>query len=220
MNAIRIVLFFFLCILMLSLIHQVNAIEPAWTYPVNGVEIGNIAVSSDGNTILVAADQLLFFSKDGTLIKKEPYAEKVAITPSGRFAVASFGDTLKFYRSPITTGTPDPRQLVKIWESVLPNYIHSFEITDDGRTIVAATEGNGVHIITTETENMVSNNTLTNIFFRISHDGNRIVGISADKIRVYNRNFKIAKNYPLASVLQPEFMALSQTIPLMVYNDG
>ena len=55
----------------------VHAIEPAWIYPINGVEIGNIAVSSDGSTIIVAAGNLWFFSKNGTLLKKEPYAQKV-----------------------------------------------------------------------------------------------------------------------------------------------
>jgi len=220
MNTSRIVQVFFICILTISLIPQVQAIEPAWVYPLNGVEIGNIAVSSDGSTIVVAADQLLFFLKDGTLVKKEPYAQKVVLTPSGRYAVSSFADTLKFYRSPITTGSPDPRELDKIWESSLPNLIHSIDMTDNGRTIVAATEGNGIYFITTETEKMVSNDTLSNTIIRISHDGSRIVGISADKIRVYSSNAKVSKNYNPASILEPEFMFLSQTIPLMVYNDG
>jgi hypothetical protein len=220
MNTMRKVPVFVLFILIVSLFPPVHAIEPEWIYPMNGVEIGNIAVSTDGSTIIVAAGNLWFFSKDGTLLKKETNAQKVVLTPDGRFAVSSFGGTLNFFRAPLTTGSTDPRQLNRIWESDLPNRIRSVDITDNGRTIVAATEGNGIFIITTETQKVFSNNTLSNTFFKISHDGSRIVGISADKIRIYSTNAKVSKNYNLASNLEPRFMALSQTIPLMVYNDG
>jgi WD40 repeat protein len=220
MNILRKVHLLFFCILVISLIPMIQAIEPTWTYTTNDAEIGNIAVSSDGSTIVVAAHQLWFFSKDGTLLKKEPYAEKVVLTPSGRYAVSFFGDTIYFFRAPLTTGSPDPKQLNKIWESSLPNLVRSVEVTDDGRTIVAATEGNGIFIITTETQKSVSNSTSYDTIFKISHDGSRIVGISADKIRVYSSNAKTSKNYNIASNLEPEFMFLSQTIPLIVYNDG
>ena len=220
MDIKRTVPVFFLFFLMVSLFPQVHAIEPEWTYPMNGVEIGNIAVSTDGSTIIVAAGNLWFFSKDGTLLKKEANAQKVVLTPDGRFAVSSFGGTINFFMAPLTTGSPDPGQLNKIWETDLPNRIRSVDITDNGRTIVAATEGNGIFIITTETQTIFSNNSLSNSFFKISHAGGRIVGISADKIRIYGTNAKVSKNYNLASVVEPDFMFLSQTIPLMVYNDG
>jgi WD40 repeat protein len=56
--------------------------------------------------------------------------------------------------------------------------------------------------------------------FGISHDGRRIVGISADIIRVYGSNAKVSRSYNPKSVSPPDFMVFSQTVPLMVFNDG
>ena len=220
MNTLRIVQALLLLLLTVSLFPFVQAIEPAWIYPINDTKIGNIAISSDASTIIVAAENLWIFSKDGTLIKKEPYGESVVLTPNGRYAASFFGNTIYFFSTPLTTGTPDPKQLNKVWEYEVSNPVLSVDITDSGNTIVAATSGNGVCIITTQPQKFVSNNTFPNTLVRISHDGGRIVGLSTDKIRLYGSNAKPSKTYNLASVTQPDFMALSQTVPLMVYNDA
>jgi hypothetical protein len=168
----------------------------------------------------VAAKNLWIFSKDGTLVKKEPFAQKVVLTPNGRYVASSYGNIVYFYRTPLTAGPPDPRQLNEVWESVLPNQVRSIEITDDGSIIVAATEGNGVFIITTAIQKISSSNSFTNALIRISHDGSRIVGISTDAIHLYNTNAIVYQSYSLTSIAEPKFLALSQTVPLMVFNDG
>jgi len=211
---------FLVLLLIASIIPAVQATEPSWVYPITGGEIGNIAVSSDGSTIVVAAGTLWIFSKNGTYIKKEPWGKTVVLAPNGRYAASFLGSTLYFFRSLTMTGSPDPGQLNKIWEYSVPNQVLSVDITDDGSTIVAATEGDGIFIITTSTQKISSSKTFPNTLIRISHDGRRIVGISADKIRVYSSNAKVYQTYSLTSVAQPRFLALSQTTPLMIFNDG
>ena len=220
LNTLRIVQVFFILLLTVSLIPVVNAIEPAWIYPMKDAEIGNIAVSADGSTIVVSADNLWIFSKNGTFIKKEPYGKTVVLTPNGRYAASFLGGTIYFFRSPLTTGSSDPKELNRVWEYSFPNPVRSIDITDDGTTIAGATESNGIFIITTLSQKVVSSNLFPNILFGISHDGRRIVGISADMIRVYGSNAKVSRSYNPKSVSQPGFMVFSQTVPLMVFNDG
>lgn len=220
MNTLRIVLVVLLCILAVSFIPMVRAVEPAWTYSINESAISTITVSSDGSTIIVAADTLWIFSKDGTLLKKEPYGDDVVLTPSGRYAVSSFGSNIYFFSTPLTTGPPDPKQLTRIWEYECPYPVRSIDITDDGKTVVAATQGSSIFFITTATKDVAGNNEFNNFILRISHDGSRIVGISSDTVRLFSRNGKVSKSYSLGSTNQPGFALLSQTVPLMVFNDG
>lgn len=200
--------------------------EPIWIYPTNDTKIGNVAVSSDGSTIIVAAEHLLIFTKNGILINKEPVGESVVLTPNGRFAASFTGGTVYFFRSPLTTGSSDPQQLKRVWEYSFPNPVLSIDITDDGNTIAGTTSGNGIFLITTplqnetSTPNVISNDDFSNTIFKISHGGGRIAGISSDKIRLYDSKARATKNYTPLSVFQPDFMFLSQTVPLMVYNDG
>jgi len=220
MNTLRIVLVVLLCILAISCIPMVQAVEPAWTFPVNESTISTIAVSSDGSTIIVATDVLWIFSKGGTLLKKEPYGDNVVLTPSGKYAVSSFGGTIYFFSIPLTAGPPDPKYMTKIWEYEFDNRVRSIDITDDGSLVVGATDGMGIFFITTLTQNRTGNDHFYNYMVRISHDGSRIVGISLDTVRLFSRNGKISKSFILNSAVQPGFALLSQTVPLIVFNDG
>jgi len=220
MNTQRIVQVLLILLLTVSLIPKVHAIEPAWIYPMNNVDIGNIAVSYDGSTIIVAAGDLWIFSRDGTLIKKEPFGESVVITPDGRYAASFFGSIIYFFRTPLTTGSPDPKQLNMTWEYNCPDHVRSLDITEDGSTIGASTTGNVILIISTSTQNVASSDLFPNTIFGMPHSGWWIAGISADTIRVYNSNAIVTGTYNTASVSQPDVMVLSQTIPLMVFNDG
>jgi WD40 repeat protein len=98
--------------------------------------------------------------------------------------------------------------------------VRSIDLTDDGSMVVAATDGAGIIFITTATRNITGNNAFYNAILRISHDGSRIVGISADTVRLFSRNGKVSKSYSRDSSAQPRFALLSQTVPLMVFNDG
>jgi hypothetical protein len=221
MNTLRILLVVLLCILAVSFIPGVQALEPSWTYSLtNKSTISNIAVSSDGSTIIVAADTLWVFSKYGNLIKKETYGDNVVLTPSGRFAASSFGGIIYFFSTPLTTGTSDPNQLTKMWDYEFRDPVRSIGITDDGSTVVVATQGMGIYFMTPGTRNIIGNDQFYNHIVRISANGNRIAGISADTVRLYNTNGKISKSYVMKSTSQPDFAFLSQTVPLMVFNNG
>ena len=203
----------------LSPVPRAQALAPAWNYTMSAPVISDVAVSNDGATIAIAAGKLFIFSKDGDLIREEPYADRIVLTPDGKYAASSFGNTLYFFRSPLIVNSSD-QKLVKIWDYEFTLPIRSIDMPDDGSTIVATTEGSGIYIISTADQKQYSNKTFENAIFRISHDRRRIVGISADKLRLYSTNGRVSKSYNLASVAQPEFMLLSQTLPLIIYNDG
>lgn len=206
-------------IVVLSPVPRAQALAPAWNYSMATPVISDVAVSNDGATIIVAAGKLFIFSKNGDLIKQEPYGDKVVLTPDGRYAASSFGSTLYFFRTPLIINSTD-QQLVKIWDYEFTTPVRSIDMPDAGSTIAATTEGSSIYIFTTVDQKLYSDKTFENAIFKISHDRRRIVGISADKLRLYSTNARVSKSYNLASVSQPEFMFLSQTIPLIIYNDG
>jgi hypothetical protein len=80
----------------------------------------------------------------------------------------------------------------------------------------------GMFLIRTATKDMASSQEFYNAVMRISHDGSRIVGVSADTVRLYNRNAKVSKTFVMKNITSnnPDFVLLSQTVPLMVFNDG
>jgi WD40 repeat protein len=83
---------------------------------------------------------------------------------------------------------------------------------------LVTTQGLGIFFITTTTQEIASNDASFNAITRIY--GSRIVGISSDSFRLYSRNGKISQSYNLKSTNNPDFMFLSQSVPLMVFNDG
>jgi WD40 repeat protein len=223
MNTQRTIQVILLCILAISCIPVVRAVEPAWTYSTtNESVISTIGVSSDGSTIIVAADRLWIFSKDGTLLKKEQYGDNVVVTPSGRYAASSFGDTVYFFSTPLTAGPSDPKKLTKMWEHQFSDPVRSIDLTDDGSIVVVKTQGMGMFLIKTDTKDISSSAEFYNAVLRISHDGSRIVGISADTVHLYGRNAKVSKTFVMKNITSnnPDFVLLSQTVPLMVFNDG
>jgi WD40 repeat protein len=216
-HIVVVVLFYILAV---AFIPIVQAFEPAWTYQINESTISNIAVSSDGSTIIAAADRLWIFSKDGILQKKEQFGNKVVLTPSGRYAVSSFGGTIYFFSTPLTTGISDPKKMTKMWDMEFSDPVRFIDITDSGSMIVVAMQGTGIYFITTETKNTLWNYTMSNPIIRLSHDGSRIVGIADETINLYNTyNARVSKSYIIHTMHNPEFVFLSQTVPLMVFNE-
>jgi WD40 repeat protein len=214
---VRIALFWVLAASLISIVH---AFEPAWTYTINESTISNVAVSSDGSTIIVAADSIWIFSKDGTLQKKEKYGDKVALTPSGRFAVSSFGGIIYFFSTPLTPGPSDPKKMTKMWDYEFSSPVRYIDITDSGSKVLVATQGLGFFIFSTETGKITSNASVSNALLRISHDGNRIVGIVDNTINIFNtNNAKVSKSYNVNTMHNPEFVLLSQTVPLIVFDE-
>lgn len=223
MNRRQIVLTLLVFILAISFIPAVQAVEPAWTYSItNESAISTITVSADGSTIIVAADTLWIFSKDGVLQKKEKYGDKVIVNPTGRYAASSFGGTVYFFSTPLTAGPPDPKTMTRMWEYEFSDPVRSIDMTDDGSMVVVTTQGMGMFLIRTATKEVASSQEFYNALMRISHDGSRIVGISAETVRIYGRNAKVSKTVVMKNITSanPDFMLLSQTVPLMVFNDG
>jgi WD40 repeat protein len=223
MNTRWIILVILFWSLAVSCIPAVLAVEPSWTYSItNESKISAIAVSSDGSTIIVAADSLWIFSKDGFLQKNEKYGDKVVLAPSGRYAASSFGGTVYFFSTPLTTGTPDPSTMAKMWEYECSDPVRSIEMTDDGSVVIVRTQGTAWYILKPLTKEMSSSNEFYNAILKISHDGSRIVGISGDTVRLYSRNGKVTKKIVMENITSSDiaFTFLSQTVPLMVFNNG
>lgn len=217
----HIVLVVFFCILVVSFIPVVRASEPAWTYTINNEStISDIAVSSDGSTIIVAADTLWIFSKDGTFQKKEKYGDKIALSSSGRYAVSSFGSTIYFFSTPLSTGPSNPKKLTKMWDYDFSAPVRYIDITDSASKVLVTTEGPGFFIISTDPMRVDSNGTAFNNKIRISHDGSRVVGTSDNTINLFNSyNGAFLKRYVIKTMHNPKFMLLSQTVPLMVFDE-
>jgi WD40 repeat protein len=221
MTRLHILLIVLYCIFAVSLIPMVRASEPAWTYTINNEStISDIAVSSDGSTIIVAADSLWIFSKDGTFQKKEKYGDKIALTPSGRYAVSSFGGTIYFFSTPLSTGQPDPKKLTKMWDYDFSAPVRYIDITDSASKVLIRTEGPGFFIFSTDTMRIDSNGSAFNNNIRLSHDGSRVVGTSDNTINLFNSyNGAFSKRYVINTMHNPKFMLLSQTVPLMVFDE-
>ena len=134
----------FIIIFLLAIIPPAHAVEPVWTYTSPGNEIGGVSVSADGSAIAVAGGKIWLFSRKGTLLAKEPFGDQVVITPGGSSLVASYWSTLYlFKRTTSPAGSESPLQ--KLWEISLPAEVRSIDISDNGNSIVASTQGGGTY---------------------------------------------------------------------------
>ena len=167
---------FLILVFILFPVPSAHAAEPLWTYASTGDEIGGVSISSDGSTVAVAAGKIWLFSKNGTLLVKEPYGDKVILTPDGSYLISSYSDSLyKFKR--IKTSGESESPLQKMWDRSLTGTIRSIDVTDDGKTIVAALEHGGTFIYDTNGK-MVGGSKIFTAIIRISSRGEQIVGLS------------------------------------------
>jgi hypothetical protein len=203
-----------LCIVVF-LVFPVMAIEPTWKYSEPGATIGGVTLSSDGSSIAVAAEKIWFFSKNGTLISKEPYGDKLAMTPDGSAMVSSYSSILYLFRK-----DPGKKQgpMSEVWETQLDHNVISLVIADDGDTIALTMEGSGLMIYSADGSVSGSNESYFPLV-KISGDGRYIEGISHQGLTTYANNGEYVDDYDLSIVSQPKTMALSSGGDICVFND-
>jgi WD40 repeat protein len=217
-------IFFLVLAFLLSTIPPARAAEPLWTYSSPGDEIGGVTISPDDSAIAVAGGKIWLFSKDGTLLTKEPYGDQVIFTPDGSLLVSSYSDTLyKFKR--ITPLKESESPLQKIWETALPGTIHDIAVSDDANTIVASLNLAGIYIFDSAGK-MVGGNESRTTITRISSSGDRIIGASQGALCRYSRD-AICSRTEEGIIGQeswvgpmPDFLELTGSGSVAVFNQG
>lgn len=210
-------IFLLLVVSMSVLFPMTDALEPIWTYPSGGATLGNVAISSDGSMIVVPAGKIWVFSNDGTLVTKEPFGNDVAMTSNGEYLASSFGSTVYFFKKMYADNQIKP---VKMWEYSLPDSIRSVDISSDGNLILAAMNGMAVHTIDTTTQEISSNDEEYNTLIAFSGDGDSIVGISPDRIQIYDTAMSPLDTYDITTSSVPLGLVLPQSGTAIVFGDG
>jgi WD40 repeat protein len=208
---------FLILVFLIAVIPPASAAEPLWTYSSPGSEIGGVTVSSDGSAIAVAGGKIWLFSKTGTLLAKEPFADQVVITPGGSSLVASYSSMLyQFKRITSPQGSESPLQ--KIWETELPAAVRSIDVSDDGRTIVVSAQGTGTYFYDS-TGKRVGGDERYNALIRVSSTGGRIVGVSPGLLCLYSRTGICSKSKEGVVGTEPDFLELTSSGNIAVFND-
>jgi WD40 repeat protein len=215
---------FLILVINLSIITIAHAEEPLWTYSSPGNEIGGVTISSDGSAIAVAGGKIWLFSKNGTLLAKEPFGDQVIFTPDGSYLISSYSDSLyEFKRGNPSNKSESPIQ--KIWETSLPATIHYIDVSDDGKTIVASLNQAGIYIYDS-TGKMVGGNASITTITRISSRGDLIIGVSQGVLCRYSRK-AVCTRTEEGIVGQesrigpmPDFFELTSSGTVAVFNQG
>jgi len=208
---------YLILVFFISTIPSAHAVEPVWKSSCTGCEIGGISISSDGSAIAVGGGKIWLFSNKGTLLTKEPYGDQVIFIPDGSSLVSSHGSILYLFKRKLSPEGSES-QLQKIWETSLPAPVRSIDISDDGKTIVASVNGAGTYIYAS-TGKMIGGDERYNALIRISSTGGRIVGVSQGVLCLYSRAGKCLKFEDGVVGAQPDFMELTSTGSIAVFND-
>ena len=198
----------------------VQARTPDWNYSTPDSVIGGIAVSSKGDLITAAAEKVLFFTRTGTLLGKEPFGTTLVMTPDGNYTASEYFSTLYFFKNPLPAGTADQQKATKVWDYALTQKVRSLSISNDGSTLVAQTLGKDVFILTTKTIVANGNNDEVDSLVKISPGGTRIIGISQTALHSYSKNGEITRTSDLTTFSEPHTMLLNSGGTSAVFNDG
>ncbi len=197
-----------------------GAREPDWNYSTVETEIGSVAVSPDGSLIVVGAERVLFFSRDGTLLGKEPYGTSVLMSADGKYTASVYFATLYFFKNPVPGGPADQQMRVKLWERELTEQVYSLDMSRDGSLIVGQTLKRGIFVINTRTSTVEGNNSRIISMIKISPDGSRIIGISRSEIQSYTLSGRLTHTADLTTFSAPHTVLLPLNGTFVVFNDG
>jgi len=197
-----------------------QAREPDWNYSTVETEIGSVAVSPDGSLIAVGAERVLFFSRDGTLLGKEPYGTSVLMSADGKYTASVYFATLYFFKNPVPGGPADQQMRVKLWERELTEQVYSAEMSRDGSLIVGQTLKRGIFVINTRTSTIEGNNSRIISTIKISPDGSRIIGISQSEVQSYTLSGRLTHTADLTTFSTPHTVLLPVNGTFAVFNDG
>ena len=211
MKKIPLSLFIILAVLLSVL--PVHAMDAIWTYSTAGTKIESVSVSADGSAIAVGAEKVLLFSKNGELLAKEPYGDKVLITPNGGYLLSSFGSSLYFFQRDATKSS-----FQKKWDYELPMRVRSIDMSDDGKIIVASSESRGTYIFSSAGK-LTGGNGNYSALVRVSPDGQRILGASTLALCRYSSTGTgtCFENASIGSV--PDVMEMTGGGATVVFND-
>jgi WD40 repeat protein len=202
------------------LVPLVQARAPDWNYSSPDSVIGGISLSSKGTLIAAAAEKVLFFTSNGTLLGKEPFGSTLVMTPDGKYSASEYFSTLYFFKNPLPAGTADQQKATKMWEYALPQKVRTLSLSNDGSTLVAQTLGYDVFILNTGTTVAKGNNDEVDSLVNIAADGTRIIGISQTALHSYSKNGEITRTSALTTFSQPHTLLLSSGGSSAVFNDG
>ena len=203
-----------------ALVPLAQARAPDWNYSSPDSVIGGIAISSKGDLIAAAAEKLLFFTRTGTLLGKEPFGNTLVMTPDGKYSASEYFSTLYFYKNPLPAGPADQPKATKAGEYEFLQKIRSLSISNDGNTLVAQTLEKDVVIFNTRTAIAKINDEEVDSLVKISADGTRIIGISQTALHSYSKNGEITRTSDLTTFSLPHTMLLSSGGTSTVFNDG
>lgn len=207
-------------VLVMLVVLPTQAREPDWNYSTAEKDIGSMAVSPDGSLIAVGAEQVHFFSRDGTLLGKEPYGTSVLMSSDGKYTASVYFATLYFFKNPVPGGPADQQMRVKLWERELTGQIYSLDMSRDGSLIVGQTTGRGIFIINTRTNAVDGNNSRIISTIKISPDGSRIIGISLSEVQSYTLSGRLTHTADLTTFSTPHTVLLPVNGTFAVFNDG
>jgi len=203
----------FIILVVLLAVPPVQAMDPIWTYSTTGNRIGGVTVSSDGSAIAAGAEKILLFSRNGTLLAKEPYGEQVLFTPNGMYLISSYGSTLYFFQRNATKSS-----FQKKWDYDLPGIVRSIDISDDGTTIAASAGAGGTYVVTGAGK-LTGGNTNYSAVVRISPYGQTIVGASSVALYRYSSTGTAFLYDNVSMISQPDVMEITGSGDWVVYND-
>jgi hypothetical protein len=195
------------------------AISATWTYSEPGTTIGGISVSSNGDSVAVAAGKIWLLSGKGSLLDKEPFGDNVVFTPDGTTLISSYANTIyQFKRIKTPNATQSP--LEKLWDASLPATIRSIDVSNDGKTIVTSLDSSGTYVYSS-TGQMVGGSKRYSSLIRVSSNGGRIVGVSQGFLCIFSRTGTGACSKSEDDVVgsTPDEMILTTTGNIAVFND-
>jgi WD40 repeat protein len=215
----RLTVFIILLISILSLVPYVQALEPAWNYSLPDGEIGGVAVSPKGDLIAAGAGKVLFFSKNGTLLDKEPFGSDVVMTDDGRYTVSAYSTTVYLFRNSLPSGSTGSPGATKTGEYTVPEQVSSVGVSHDAGIIAGQTVGKHLFTINTKT-GIVDGNTKRTDAVLIISPGGRIVGITQDALHYYSYNGALSRTVDLTTNSAPHTLLVATNGNSAVFNDG
>jgi len=197
------------------------ALTPLWTYSYPSAKIGSVAISSDGNSIVVGSGLLYILSHNGQLQATQPYGDNVVITPDGSTIVSSYGPSLYFFKQNFTGNPKSFAGIHEIWDTQLLNFISSLSISDNGKMVALSTQGSGLMEVYSSKGHLIGyNNQSYYPVVKISSDGRVIVGLSQEGMTFMDKYGYSRTNFNLSVVSDPTVMALSSNGDTVFFNDA
>jgi len=205
-------------IILVAVLPSACAADPVWTYSSAGTTISSVSVSSDGSAIAVGADKIWIFSRSGVLLAKEPFGELVMMTPDGKHLISAYSSTLYFFDRNVA---PDRTNFSyqKKWEYNLPASVRSIDISDDGTTIVASSQGSGTYIFSSSGK-LTGSKGRYSALVRVASYGGKILGVSTTGLFEYSKTGDITKYNDISIGSEPDVREITGSGNTVVYNDN